>query len=119
MGRPAARLGSLKPKLVAKEHRTLLPRPKTGDPETKTRAFEAWRKQVLDNAGWKCQAPGCGAQGGRGGVMLYADHIKERRDGGNLLDPKNGQALCASHHTKKTAAERMKRHSDRHSPGSD
>ena len=48
--------------------------------------------------------------------LLYADHIKERRDGGDLLDPENGQALCAAHHTRKTASERMRRLSDRCNP---
>jgi hypothetical protein len=49
------------------------------------------------------------SHGRRGGVRLYADHIIERRDCGDPLDPKNGQALCPPHHQKKTAAERAKR----------
>lgn len=101
------RLGTLKPLLKAAEHRTCLPPPKKADPELQTAAHEAWRLQVLNRAGWRCED--CGARGGRGGVMLYADHVTERRDGGALHDPANGKARCARCHSKKTAAERARR----------
>jgi 5-methylcytosine-specific restriction endonuclease McrA len=110
MARPAPRLGSIKPKLKAAEFRTVIPRAKQVDSELRTSAHERWRKLVLDRAGWRCQAPGCGRQGGRGGVRLFADHIVERKDGGAPLDPENGMALCASCHGFKTARERAKRH---------
>ncbi|GAA0262735.1 hypothetical protein LNAOJCKE_5197 [Methylorubrum aminovorans] len=104
-----ARLTTLAPRLGTLDTRTARPAPKQADPELLTPEHKAWRQEVLKRAGWKCQAPGCAVHGRRGGVRLYADHIVERRDGGDPLDPKNGQALCPSHHQKKTAAERARR----------
>lgn len=109
-----ARLGTLKPKVRVAEFRTVLPRPKKAAPELKTPTHEAWRKAVLDRDGWRCR--GCGVQGGRGGVRLFADHIVERQDGGSLSDVNNGQALCGSCHTKKTAAARARRIHEHHAP---
>lgn len=40
---------------------------------------------------------------------MFADHIVERKDGGAEFDPANGQCLCGSCHSRKTAAERAKR----------
>lgn len=110
-----ARLGTLKPLVKASEFRTVLPPAKRPDPELQTAEHRAWRKQVLDRARWRCED--CGAQGGRGGVTLYADHVVERRDGGALLDVANGRCLCASCHTKKTVAARARRIHDRHQIG--
>ncbi|MBA9071784.1 hypothetical protein FHR71_005570 [Methylobacterium sp. RAS18] len=104
-----ARLATLSPRLGTLDTRTARPAPKQADPELLTSEHKAWRQEVLKRAGWKCQAPGCTAHGRRGGIRLYADHIVERRDGGDPLDPKNGQALCPPHHQKKTAAERARR----------
>ncbi|MBA9066986.1 hypothetical protein FHR71_000716 [Methylobacterium sp. RAS18] len=104
-----ARLTTLAPRLGTLDTRTARPALKTADPELLTPEHKAWRQEVLKRAGWKCQAPGCAVHGRRGGVRLYADHIIERLDGGDPLDPKNGQALGPSHHQKKTAAERARR----------
>lgn len=101
-------LKTLRPGLKTVDHRTCAPPAKRADPELQTAAHEKWRKAVLDAAGWRCQS--CGKRGGRGhNVRLFADHIKERRDGGDPLDPKNGQCLCGSCHTKKTGQERARR----------
>ncbi|MEE7459458.1 HNH endonuclease [Methylorubrum populi] len=81
---------------------------KVADRELLTPEHRAWRREVLKRAGRTCQAPSCTAHGRRGGVRLYADHIIERRDGGDPLDPKSRQALCPFHHQKKTAAERAR-----------
>jgi hypothetical protein len=43
---------------------------------------------------------------------MYADHVKEIKDGGSVLDLSNGQALCHTHHERKTAREKMKRVKD-------
>ena len=103
-----ARLATLRPGLAVTDHRTCAPPAKRADPELQTAAHEAWRKEVLNRAGWKCQS--CGKRGGRGhSVRLFADHIVERQDGGAALDPKNGQCLCGSCHTKKTGQERARR----------
>ena len=49
---------------------------------------------------------GVQARGGRGDHRTFADHIRERKDGGDPLDPANGQCLCGQHHTLKTVAAR-------------
>lgn len=40
---------------------------------------------------------------------MFADHVVEVKDGGAKLDPANGQCLCGSCHTRKTAAARKRR----------
>lgn len=104
-----ARLTTIGSRLATLDTRTSRPPPKTAEADLLTPEHKAWRQEVLKRAGWKCQAPGCTAHGRRGGVRLYADHIVERRDGGDPLDTRNGQALCPSHHQKKTAAARARR----------
>jgi hypothetical protein len=103
------RLGTLKPRLAVLDTRTAKPPPKQADPELLTEAHRVWRLAVMQRAGWRCQAPGCTVQGGRGGQRLFADHIVERQDGGDPLDVANGQALCGRHHSLKTAAARARR----------
>lgn len=103
-----AKLRTLRTGMRTLDHRTAVPPPKRADPELQTAAHEAWRKAALDRAGWKCED--CGAQGGRGGVRLYADHIVERSDGGAPLDPNNARIRCGSCHTKKTYRARAIRH---------
>ena len=79
---------------------------KTADPFYLSPEYRAWRTTVVARAGGVCQWPGCG----RAERRMFADHIVERRDGGADLDPANGQCLCGSHHTLKTAAARAARH---------
>jgi hypothetical protein len=79
--------------------------PKVADDFYLSSDFKAWSRAVKDRAGWKCQAPGCS----RAGVRMFADHIVEVKDGGARLDVKNGQCLCGSCHSLKTAAERASR----------
>lgn len=99
-----------KPRLKTSDFRTVKPRPKQADPELQTRQHEAWAREVKHRAGYRCQAPGCHVHAPPGsGIRLFADHIKERKDGGAPLDPRNGQALCGKHHTIKTAQARQER----------
>ncbi len=84
------------------DRRTVRPREKVAAPDYTTPEHRAWARGVKERAGWKCQV--CGARG-----LLYADHIIEIQDGGARLDPGNGQALCARHHSEKTAAVRAGR----------
>ena len=63
----------------------------------------AWSRAVVVRAGRQCQQ--CGTTHGR----MHADHIKEVKDGGALLDMANGQCLCHACHTVKTMIERAKR----------
>jgi 5-methylcytosine-specific restriction enzyme A len=88
----------------------LAPRPR--DPFYNTPEFRTWRRLVLARAGRQCeyvdgygqrctqQAPEC---------RLYAHHIVEVKDGGALLDPSNGRALCHQHHEQASALARARR----------
>jgi 5-methylcytosine-specific restriction enzyme A len=80
------------------------PPPKQRDDIYASPQFLDWRKAVIARAGHMCQR--CG----RAGVRLFADHIVELKDGGELLNMANGWALCGSCHTTKTHQERVKRH---------
>ena len=82
---------------------------KIADPFYASSAYRAWRRIVIDRAGGRCEAPGCGRVDRR----MFADHIVERRDGGADLDMANGQCLCGACHTRKTAAERARRYGAR------
>lgn len=91
--------------------RTVRPPPKQADPELLTEAHKRWRKTVLQRAGYRCEAIERGQRCAKAAPRhrMFADHIVERRDGGDPLDPSNGQCLCGSHHTSKTIAARAVR----------
>ncbi|WP_425404611.1 HNH endonuclease [Hwanghaeella sp.] len=65
---------------------------------------KAWRADVVRRAQGRCER--CSRKASR----LFADHIREIEDGGDPLDRGNGQALCGSCHSIKTAEERARRH---------
>lgn len=94
-------------RLKATDGRRLGVGPKVADAHYGTAEHRAWRAEVLRRAMFCCQHPGCTATVYT--TRLYADHIVELKDGGDPLDPENGQALCGAHHTRKTIAERVKR----------
>lgn len=98
-------LKNLRPKIATVDLRTARPAPKQADPHYASAEHLAWRRAVLERAGWQCEWPGCG----RSNCRLFADHIVELRDGGAALDVANGQALCGAHHTLKTAESRRRR----------
>lgn len=100
------KLATLRPRIATLDARAVKPPPKTADPIYHTAEYTAWREQVIERAGGVCQSPGCGRQERR----MFADHIVEVRDGGAKHDPANGQCLCGSHHTRKTAEARARRH---------
>ena len=83
----------------------IAPAAKTADPIYATEDYKHWRRIVIARAGGRCQGKECG----RSGVRLFADHIVELKDGGAPFDPGNGQALCGSCHTTKTAQARAAR----------
>ena len=71
-----------------------------------SREHAAWRQDVIGRANGRCQD--ATHRGPNVGLKIYADHVKELRDGGtHTLD--NGMARCASCHSRKTAAERARR----------
>jgi 5-methylcytosine-specific restriction enzyme A len=97
------RLKCAPPRLRAAKQGLAIPE-KKADPFYSTPEFRDWRDLVIKRAGNACE------ECGRRGVRLFADHIKEIRDGGARLDLANGQSLCGSFHTLKTGAERARRH---------
>lgn len=94
-----------KPRVGSVDTRRVKPAPKVADAELQSAAYRRWREMVIARASGRCEAPGCG----RSEPRMFADHIVERRDGGPLLDPRNGQCLCGSCHTRKTARVRAER----------
>ncbi|RVD44881.1 HNH endonuclease [Mesorhizobium sp. M4A.F.Ca.ET.020.02.1.1] len=100
----------IRPGIRTLDLRTARPIEKKADPELLTPEHRAWRDRVLQRAGYRCQAVD---DGRRCAVSypsrLFADHIRERKDGGAPLDLDNGQCLCGRHHTLKTAAARAER----------
>jgi 5-methylcytosine-specific restriction enzyme A len=107
------KLRSLGPQVRATDTSTTPLPPKQKDPVYTTAQYALWRTMVVDRAGGRCEAidhHGHRCTKARPEHRVYADHIKELRDGGSLLDINNGQCLCASHHEVKTLAVRMRRH---------
>lgn len=99
-----AKLATMPHRLKAIDSRTIKLEPKRADSGLLTKEHRAWAAAVIKRAGYQCEA--CG----RAGVRLFADHIEERRDNpARALDITNGQALCGSCHTRKTAATRQAR----------
>lgn len=106
-------LKMLGPRLSTLDTRTARPIPKEADPELLTPEHRAWREDVLRRSGYRCEwvhsdgrrCPKSQATGHR----LVADHIKERKDGGALLDRENGQCLCVQHNTLKGIRARTER----------
>ena len=80
---------------------------KVADPHYLTPEHRAWRTAVIARAGGRCQSPTC--QGHAPTARLFADHVRELRDGGAPLDLANGQALCGTCHARKTASARARR----------
>ncbi len=97
-------LKTVGPRLHAAGPRVRVP-PKVVDPHYQSDEHKAWRSAVIRRAAGRCQGPGCGRTGDR----LFADHIVELKDGGAAFDLDNGQALCGTCHTIKTARARKAR----------
>lgn len=98
----------LKPTLRCIDTRTVKPLPKVADSIYHTPEYAVWRAAVIARAKGQCEDPTCKATH-RPGQRLFADHIKELRDGGAPFDLANGMARCGSSHTLKTMAERARR----------
>ena len=101
------------PKVKVSDWRTTKVAPKKADPELQTEAHKAWRSEVLRRAGFRCEWVEDGIRCQISAPSrLFADHIIERRDGGDPLDVANGQCLCGSHHARKTLMMRAARISE-------
>jgi 5-methylcytosine-specific restriction enzyme A len=83
----------------------------TVDPHYNSAEHGEWRARVLHNAGHRCQWVENGQRCPKDAPhhRLFADHIRELRDGGHPTDPANGQCLCGAHHTRKTMKARATR----------
>ena len=104
----------LGPSIRTFEHRRIKPEEKKADPFYLTPEYRAWREKVIGKAGRRCEAVDHGnrcrkSEFNRPPDRMFADHIKEVRDGGAKYDPVNGQCLCGRHHTLKTVDARAKR----------
>ena len=98
-----AKLPATRPFLVKLTGRSVELPPKQADAYYRTEGHLQWRRMVIERAGFACER--CGAER----VRLFADHIKELRDGGDPLDLANGWALCGACHSQKTYAEKRAR----------
>jgi hypothetical protein len=98
-------------RLASFDARRLPPPPKAAEPLYGTPAYREWREQVIARAGRRCEAVVNGRRCPRAEPRsrMFADHKVEVRDGGAHFDIDNGQCLCGSHHTAKTAAARALR----------
>jgi hypothetical protein len=106
-----ARIKMLAPPVPKGDGRTVKPEPKRADPFYQSVGHEAFRHAVLSRAGHRCEWTEDSKRCEKAAPQhrLFADHINERRDGGDPCDPNNGMCLCGSHHTIKTARERARR----------
>lgn len=92
--------------------RRIKPPRKTVDRVYQTPEHRAWRDAVLARAGHRCEAVddrGQRCTKAAPAHRMFADHIHEIKDDGPLHDLANGQCLCGSHHTAKTAQRRADR----------
>jgi 5-methylcytosine-specific restriction protein A len=105
------KLKTLRPSIRAFDARAVRLAPKTVDPLYLTPQYREWRAKVIARAGGRCQAVEHGQRCFKAEPRhrIFADHIREVSDGGAPFDLANGQCLCGSHHTRKTAGTRAKR----------
>lgn len=106
---PPGRLRNMAPRLVVLDPRLARPSPKVADPHYHSPEHKAWRAEVMRRSHGQCQDPQCRTPNRGRGRRLFADHVRELRDGGAPFDPANGMALCGACHTRKTAAARAAR----------
>lgn len=98
-------------RLRTADTRRLKPPPKRKDSIYDTPEFRQWRSVVINRSGGRCEAVVDGKRCTKAAPRhrMFADHKVEIKDGGAPFDPDNGQCLCGSHHTAKTAVARAAR----------
>ncbi len=106
-----ARVPTMKPRIPTMRHQTAPVAPKRADPVYQTPEHAAWSSAVIDKAGGRCEwvENGRRCTKARPEHRMVADHKIEVKDGGALLDPKNGQCLCVQHNTLKGVLARQRR----------
>jgi 5-methylcytosine-specific restriction endonuclease McrA len=103
-----ARIPMIKSRVARAETRRVLPPPKTADSFYLSPEWRALMDQIIAKRGRICEDPEC-RKPHPPITRIYGDHIKEKRDGGALLDPTNIMLRCGPAHGRKTARERAKR----------
>lgn len=93
--------------------RSALPSPKRADPFYGQAAWQTLQQAIVAERGAICEDPKCDGRTHRPGMRVYADHIRELKDGGEPYERANIMLRCAASHTRKTAAERAERHQRR------
>ena len=104
---PRPRIKIAQPRLKAQDSRRIKPEEKRALPIYSTPEYRVWRAEVIRRSGGQCQDPR--HDPGRSRGKLYADHVKELRDGGAPFDVSNGLARCAPCHLRKTIDARVDR----------
>src|SRR5690349_5841984 len=103
----------LAPAIRTFEHRRIKPEEKRADPFYLTPEYREWREAVISRAGRRCEdldeRTGQRCPKAEPRHRMFADHVREVKDGGAKYDPANGKCRCGSHHTIKTARERARR----------
>lgn len=110
-GLPTMGIRTARTHLRTVDTRRLKPPAKVADSIYSTPEFKQWRAIVMERAGSRCEAMVDGRRCLKAAPRhrMFADHKVEIRDGGAPFDPDNGQCLCGSHHSTKTAAARAAR----------
>ena len=107
-------LPTIKSRLQTVNFQTVACMPKTAAAIYQTAEYRQWREAVIARAGRRCEAVDGGKRCWKAEPRnrMFADHKREIRDGGAPFDLDNGQCLCGSHHTAKTAQARAARRFD-------
>jgi 5-methylcytosine-specific restriction enzyme A len=71
--------------------------------------WKAFAKALIKQRGRECQDPACTKPDFGRGEMMFCDHGIELKDGGDPFDASQIVLRCGSCHTRKTAAERLRR----------
>lgn len=106
------KISTARPRLATVDVRPVKPPPKTADPHYLTPEHKAWRDEVMERAGYRCEFVDYNGHRCRKAApahRLFANHKVERADGGADLDPNNGECLCGQHHSLVTARNRARR----------
>ncbi len=90
-------------KLATKRVPSMLRSSKPVEAWYRTPDYVRWSRAIRERASFRCE------QCGRVDTRMFADHIKEVKDGGSLFDLNNGMCLCGSCHVLKTNVERLLR----------
>jgi hypothetical protein len=105
-------LQSLTQTIATLDTRRVKPAPKQAEAIYHTPEYRAWREAVITRAGARCEAitkDGRRCRKAAPRNRMFADHRKELKDGGAPFDLANGECLCGSHHSAKTARSRAAR----------